>query len=543
MNNRLLRACAVLSLIALVSATAFASAYNAHPKLVVVIVVDQFRADMLQRFHDELGPDGFRTFTDRGAYFTDCYYQYANTTTGPGHATLGTGTYTLGHGIMSNEWHEGGKIVTVVEDPKTSVVGVVSKDHGSSPWRLRADTLGDELKLATQGKARVFGVALKDRAAILPVGFSANAAYWIDHASGKWVTSTYYMKELPSWVKQFDDAEAAAKYWNLEWKDDSGKVLRVTSRTKPDGTPADFYDVVGSTPYANDYELAFAEELITKENLGQGPATDLLFVSISSHDILGHKMGPDSPEERAMVLALDKQVGDFLGFLGRQLGLANVWVALTADHGVAPLPSYAASLRLPAVNVDGAAELKKMNSVLGAKLGKPGEYVTDMDGSSIYANKDAFTAVKMSEAEAERLVGETATDVLGIRGYYTKAQLATGLVGTDPISTRFRNAYSPYGWYIVAVMPPFMVGYKTGTTHGVPYSYDMHVPLAFYGLPFQPGQYRTHSEPVDMVATFASLLGINAPTHAVGRVLTEALTHSAVGPASPQSSLPVGNQN
>src|SRR5712671_624154 len=247
----------VLVLLAWIPAS-WAAAYNARPKLIVVIVIDQFRGDYLERYRDQFGDGGFRTFLDRGAYFTDCNYDYANTRTGPGHATLFTGAYTSGHGIVANEWWDPlkKKRVTSVQDDATKLVGVTSTAAGASPHNLMSDTLGDELKLATGGKSRVFAISLKDRAAVLPAGFSGDAAYWIDPKSGDWITSTYYRPELPEWVRNFNGSHRAQKFWNREWKDSDGNTLGSTApRNGKDGTAAGFYEVVGSTPFANDYEL------------------------------------------------------------------------------------------------------------------------------------------------------------------------------------------------------------------------------------------------------------------------------------------------
>ncbi len=199
----------------------FSSAYNARPKLVVIIVIDQFRGDYLERYHDQWGEGGFRLLLDHGANFTDCNYDYANTRTAPGHATLLTGAYTNGHGIMANEWWDPQKKrkVTSVDDDQTKLVGIAGGAPGASPHNLLADTLGDELKLATQGKSRVFGIALKDRAAVLPAGFAADGAYWIDRQTGAWITSTYYRNDLPKWAQDFNDSKRAEKYLNQEWKD------------------------------------------------------------------------------------------------------------------------------------------------------------------------------------------------------------------------------------------------------------------------------------------------------------------------------------
>src|SRR5246500_817127 len=208
-----------------------ASAYNGHPKLIVIIVIDQFRGDYLERYRDQFGEGGFRLLLNRGAYFTDCNYDYANTRTAPGHATLLTGAYSNAHGIIANEWWDPRKkhVVTSVEDESTKLLGIAGDAKGASPRNLMASTLGDELKLATGGKSRVFGIALKDRAAILPAGWSGDAAYWIDQKSGQWVTSTYYRPELPKWVADFNSSDHAGKYWDRDWRDADGNVLRSTA--------------------------------------------------------------------------------------------------------------------------------------------------------------------------------------------------------------------------------------------------------------------------------------------------------------------------
>ncbi len=540
---RILRlALAALALLGLIPG-AFASAYNARPKLVVVIVIDQFRGDYLERYRDQFGDGGFRVFLDRGAYFTDCNYDYANTRTAPGHATLFTGSYTSGHGIVANEWWDPQKKkrVTSVEDDATKLVGGGKTGPGASPHNLLSDTLGDELKLATGGKARVFAISLKDRAAVLPAGFSGDAAYWIDPKSGDWITSTYYRPDLPEWVRNFNGSHRAEKFLNREWrdKDSDGTVLGSTApRNGKDGAPAGFYEVVGSTPFANDYQLEFAKELVLYEKLGAGPATDLLVISLSANDILGHQVGPDSPQMRSMALELDRSLAEFFDFLGHQVGMANVWMALSADHGIAPLPDFAKTLRLPAANLDAKALRAQINSLLSKKYAKKADYVLDLDYPLAWLNEDAFAGVLTGnkEAEAEADAGEAIKQV-GLAGYFTKSQLARGEIPATEIGRRYAHSYSPEGgWYVMGVPIPFNVGITKGTDHATPFSYDTHVPLAFYGLAFQPGIYRTHAEPVDLAVTLASLLGINAPAKATGRVLTEAL------PPARHSTTPLSSQ-
>jgi len=508
------------------SATSAGSAYNGHPKLIVVIIIDQFRGDYLERYHDQFGEAGFRLLMDHGAYFPNCNYNYANTRTAPGHASLFTGAYSNGHGILANEWWDEKKkgMVTSVEDDGTKFVGVNSDQPAASPHNLLADTLGDELKLATQGKARVFGVSLKDRGAILPAGFAGDSAYWIDPASGQWVTSTYYRNDLPRWVQDFNSSRPQ-KYWDRDWKDSQGALLASTAHRKgKNGAEAGFYEVIGSTAFGNDYELEFAKELVVYENMGRGPATDMLAISLSPNDILGHQVGPDTPAMHQMALDLDRQLAEFFNFLGHQIGLADVWIALSADHGVSSLPDTVKGLRIPASNLNGSKLESEINAAITAKFspGHPATYVK-LDYPLAWLDPDAFTTAHVKEREAEATVGE-AMKLTGVRDYFTKSQLAQSEVPDTPWGHKFLNSYSPLGsWYVMGVPPIYTVGPAKGTDHASPYTYDTHVPLAFYGLAFQPGTYRSSVEPIDMAPTLASLLGINAPTHSAGQVLTEAL--------------------
>ncbi len=523
---RSLFALIVISVLFSLPVPSFSSAYNGHPKLIVVIVIDQFRGDYLERYHDQFGDAGFRLLLDHGAYFPNCNYNYANTRTAPGHSTLFTGAYSNGHGIAANEWWDPKKkkMVTSVEDDDTKFVGLPDAKAGASPHNLMADTLGDELKLATQGKARVFGVSLKDRGAILPAGFAGDAAYWIDPKSGVWVTSTYYRNDLPRWVQDFNSSRPT-KYWDREWKNSRGELLASTAHRKgKDGSEASFYEVVGGTTFGNEYELEFAKELVVYENIGRGPATDLLTISLSPNDILGHRVGPDSPEMAQMALDLDHELADFFNFLGHQVGLADVWIALSADHGVSSLPDAVKKLRIPAANVGAPKTEEQINAAITAKFfpGHPAPYVK-LDYPLAWLDQDAFIAAHVHERDAEVAVGE-AMKQAGLRDYYTKSQLAAGEAPNTPLGRKYLNSYSPHGsWFVMGVPEIYTVGPGGGTDHTSPYNYDTHVPLALYGLPFQAGTYRTNVETIDLAPTLASLLGINAPTHSVGRVLTESL--------------------
>jgi predicted AlkP superfamily pyrophosphatase or phosphodiesterase len=534
---------------------AWASVHNARPKLVVVIVVDQFRGDYLERYRDRFGADGFRLLMDKGAWFTECYYDYANLQTAPGHATLGTGSYTNGHGIIGNDWYDPARegLFSSVADRDVRVVGNDRQGASASPRNLLASTFGDEVKFATQGQAKVFGVAFKDRSAILPVGRSADGAFWIDRTTGEFVSSTYFYPDgrAPGWLQRFNGEKRAEKYLDLEFKDAGGKVFRTTQRVQKDsdGSPLNYYDIVGRTPFANAYILEMAQEIITSEQLGQHQVTDVLTISLSGYDILAHKVGPDSPELVAETLALDRQLADFFGFLGRQIGLANVWIALSADHGAAPMAETAQHvLRTMLPRFDITQITKQMNAEFARRY--PGasdkEFIKAVYWPKVYLSEKAFAAVGVRENEAERAAGEmlvgfhrqalaeakvkSAPETM-FRGIVTRTQLEAGMpnAAADDWARQYVHSYSSLpGWYVFVIPPPYL-GYfsaikdRLDAEHGVPYSYDAHVPLLLFGLPFQPGQFRTHVEPVDLAVTLTSLLGTNKPTRAVGRVLTEAI--------------------
>ena len=540
-----------LLLIFCLLAPAFGTAYQNQPKLIVVIIIDQFRGDYLERYYDRFGQDGFRLLMDHGANFSDCHYDYANTHTAPGHATLFTGAYSDGHGIGGNEWWDPAlrKVVTSVEDSRyQTLTPGGSRETGVSPHNLLADTVGDELRLATAGKSRVFGISFKDRAAVLPAGYSGNAAYWIDHDDGTWQTSSYYMKSLPQWVVAFAASGPTKKYLNREWKGQDSAVLDTTApATNAAGQALGFYDLVGKTPFANDYEFDFAKELIRQEKLGGGPNTDLLSISLSANDIVGHQVGPDSPKMAAMALALDRQLAEFFAFLKQQLGLDNVWIALSADHGIAPLVEGAQAMHVPGSRLDAANMAQLINAKLAERFpqvaGGPRclrpedakrahrenqpDYVVSMSWPIAYLCKEDFDGLKIGEADAERIVGDVFKQVGSLRGAYTRVQLTEGEVPQTSYGLQYLHSRAEYGgWYVLGELAPFAVGTANGTDHSTSYNYDTHVPLAFYGAPFKPGTYHSHAEPVDMVATFSVLLGIERPSHSIGRVLTEALAPS-----------------
>ena len=514
-----------------------ADAYRGKPKLVVVLVLDQFRGDYLERYRDDFKTEnGFNLFLKRGAYFTDCYYDYANTMTAPGHSTIGTGAYTNGHGISLNEWWDLKRstthAVTSVEDEHYAIVGDPgSTDEGASPRNELASTLGDEVVLATRGESKLFGISLKDRAAILTSGHASKGAFWLDHASGKFVTSTYWVTQLPAWAQAFNSSGRA------------DQALREAG-----AKPGRFYEDVGKSPASVSYLLDFAKALIAGEQMGRHDVTDVLTISISSTDILGHGVGPDSPEQRAMIDAVDADLDSFFTWVDENVdgGMGNVWVALTGDHGVAPVPAVAAKLGMPATTF----ELKKLTAALNERLnerfspGKQTKYVMSSEMPYLTLDPRPFLAEKVSEADAERALAEMVPDALEstlapmptgvsqtrlpprpmIRHTYTRIQMEAGEVPATEEGRLILHSYSPNGgWYVMISPGMYELTSAKGTNHFSPYSYDRHVPLAFFGSPFVPGTYHDRVAPVDLAATFASLLRVNQPSACVGHVLTQAI--------------------
>lgn len=512
-----------------------AQAYVAKPKLVVIVVIDQFRGDYLERYRDQFtAEDGFNLFMKRGAYFGSCYYGYANTKTAPGHSTIGTGAYTDGHGISSNEWWDLSRNtkreISSVEDERYRLVGEPAgggEHEGASPLNLRATTIGDEVRLATQGQAKLFGISLKDRAAILTAGQTANGAFWIDPASGRFVSSTYYMQALPDWATKFNEGPAIA---------DAEKAAGAEGTTN-------FYSKVGRTPAANGYELAFAEALIEGEQMGHHDVTDVLTVSLSANDILGHQVGPDSEGEKQMVLSLDRDLDGFFHALDREVGLGNVLVALTADHGVAPTVAVSSKLGIASAGIDLHRLVANLNAALNQRFspGKdvayllptqelpylaldPRAFGTIKEAEAEQAVEDALpAAVAAMKAPAPTGVSETRLPADTRIGFVrSRVELAEGKIPATEFGKLIAHSYTDNGgWYVMVVPTAYQMEATNGTTHFSPWSYDRHVPLGFFGAGIVPGTYRELVAPVDIAATFASMLGVNAPSASVGKILTE----------------------
>jgi hypothetical protein len=526
-----------------------ADSYDAKPKLVVLLVFDQFRGDYLDRYRaDFKAKNGWNLFLKQGAHFTDCYYDYANLVTAAGHATIGTGAYTDGHEIPLNEWYEPGpdqklRLVSSVADDRYKLVGAPAgtKDlTGTSAHREMASTLGDELVLATGGKSKVYGVSMKDRAAILTSGHATKGAFRVDHDTGTWETSTYWMKQLPPWASEFNASDHAVRA-----RKDSGIA------------EGSFYEKVGRSVASVSYQLEFAEALISGEKLGQNPAgvTDMITISISSTDINGHAFGPDDPSQKALIVGSDAALDAFFNFLDKSVGLSNVMVAMTGDHGVAPSQQAGDAMGMPVLGFKPEDFTNLLEQKLETKwpLKTPGKYVLQMDNPYLQLNQVAFEAAGVSEADAEDNAkvfveqifagfaspgkgdaSEKAREPAAVTHIFTSKQMREGMLPDTQYGRLIAHSYSPYvGWALHINFGPYQFPWHgSGATHFTANSYDRHVPLELYGGAFVPGTYHGIVAPVDIATTFASVLRINRLSAAVGKVLTEALMPDT--PVSPR---------
>ena len=507
-----------------------------RPKLVIVIVIDQLRYDYLVRFRPQFVERGFNLLLS-GANFLNCRYDYAVTATGPGHASLLTGAYPNIHGIVENSWYDRslGREFNCVEDPTSKLVdvgGTQGDQRGGSPRNLQGSTLGDELRMASDFKSKVIAVSLKDRGAILPGGHTANAAYWYKASSGHFVSSTYYMKALPDWVAKFNQDSPAKNYCGKSWQalpetpGAGGKVFRELSTGTAAPCPdKKFLEGLNSTPYISDVELKFAGEAIRNERLGQGPATDLLTISLSSNDYIGHAFGPYSPEVADLTLRTDRYLADFFADVDRTVGLENVWIALSADHGVAPTPAFVKDHKLGIGLFRGEMVKEAVDAALTQSFGRD-QWTLSVGIPYIYLNQAAMTKRQISPEKVEAEAARAAALVPGVKAAFTRTQLVTGSAGQSPLARKASNAFESHrSGDIFLILDLYAVpsGGDTETTHGSLWEYDAQVPLLLWGSAFRPGTFDIPCEPIDLAPTLAAALGLAQPSGAQGHPLSPAL--------------------
>ncbi len=496
-------------LVLLTLAASLIAATPKRPKLVVAIVIDQFRYDYLTRFRGEYH-SGFDRLLTRGAVFTNARYIHFPTVTAVGHSTFLTGATPSESGIVGNEWFDFGehKPVSSVSDSGTKLLG--GTGEGSSPHRLLVSTVGDELKMWDARKSRVIGVSLKDRAAILPAGHMANGAFWFDPKTGNFVSSTYYFADLPGWVKDFNAGQPAAKFRGFRW----------LNHKLPDD-PQALYPALETSPVGNELVEKFAETALTAEQLGKHDVPDVLTVSFSSNDYVGHRYGTYSPEEHEVTVRTDEALGRLFQAIDQQVGLENTLIVLTGDHGVAPSAEEDALNHMPGGHMAADSVRNAIQAALVKKYGD-GNWILGSFDLAIYLNRDLIGTKNLDPAEVDRVAAAAAMEVPHVARVYTRLQLAAGQVSNDAVTRLIVNGFNARRAADIEFVPePYWLFTSSTATHGTPYSYDNHVPVVFMGAGIQPGRYDADIVVNDVAPTLATILEVETPSGSIGRVLTE----------------------
>ena len=489
---------AVLGLVIGLNASASSWAV-AKPKLLVVVVVDQFRADYISRFQSHFGKNGFNALIGAGAYFPYGEYDLLQSMTGPGHATVLTGAYPYQMGIPINDWYDQKTHANMncVEDVKVKTIGALKEQAGSSPRNLLGSTVGDELKNA-DWPSKVVGVALKDRAAILLGGHRADLALWFDFAGKKWITSTYYRKDgkLPEWMNTM----------NVGVK------------------PCDY-----AKPCGLDMTTAAAKAALAAEKLGQGKGVDILAISYSSFDIAGHHFGPNAPEMREMTLALDKNLAELRAAVALRVpgGLKNVVFVVTGDHGVSPTTEYLADTGFDSGRIQDEVILKQLNEYMNKKYGAPKtrSWVDDTSEFNFYLDEENIHAAKLDIRRVETEIKQQLLQNPGFAFVFTEAEWEDHVLPPGMFARKIEKTYyHGRSGHVIAIQKPYFVNdSKSAANHMTGYSYDRTVPIVFSGFGIKNGLYSTHTEVVDIAPTLAFLVGVLPPSMSEGRVLSEAL--------------------
>jgi predicted AlkP superfamily pyrophosphatase or phosphodiesterase len=534
-------------IIPLVKAVAQKQTENEKPKLVVGIVVDQMRYDYLFRYWDKYSDKGFKRLINEGFLLKNANYNYVPTYTGPGHACVYTGTTPAVNGIVSNDWYDKDlrKQVYCAEDTTVLPVGTTALSARMSPQRLLTTTITDELRLSNNFKSKVIGIALKDRGAILPAGHTANAAYWFDRETANWVTSSYYMKQLPQWVQEFNAKRQVdtllKEKWNTLLPIDQytesttdnvkyeGLYAGETSPVFPHDLPAiklKDKDLIRRVPMGNTFTKNFAEAVLQGEQLGKGKATDFLAVSFSSTDYVGHQFGINAIETEDTYIRLDRDLAEFFDFLGKQVGDGNYLLFLTADHGAANNTLYSIDRNIPAGFFNAHLVDSLLEKDLRATFG-PGEYVAELSSHGVYFNSPLLDQKKISHEEIAKKCADFLMKTKGV-AVAVPAQELKEVQWNEGVMALLQRGFN---WQrspdvLMSLDPAWMEwDTQTGTTHGAAYSYDTHVPVLFFGWNVPHG---SSAEPVfvtDIAPTVATLLNIEFPNGTTGKPIQSLLNY------------------
>ena len=571
----------VLATVALILLSALPSSAQdkKKPRLVLQITVDQLRGDLPHRYYSEFGEGGFRYLYEKGVVYEAAFHRHANTETIVGHTTLSTGADPSIHGMVGNVWldRETGKLVYNIQDSRypllTKNAGVDSEaeidptqrlatSEGRSPAPILVSTFSDELALSNAGKSRIFGISVKDRGAVSMAGH-AGKAFWFSKKTGEFVTSTYYYKEYPSWVKAWNAKQIAFSYSGKSWElmhdrsaylfGNRGDVPYETSfpgygRVFPHpfgkSDSKYFTTLLTLSPVGDELALSFAEAVIEGEKLGQSGTTDYLSISFSSTDYVGHLFGPSSLESEDNLLRLDRTLGELFKFVDQKVGLANTVIVVSADHGAAEIPGYLNEFGIDAKYFKPDAldpkTLEKQPAIeaLKKKLGIDKELIQSYFQPYVYLNHEVVQERGLNLAEVERTVAAELEKIDGIWLAAPSSALADGAFPTTPLEEAILRNYNSKrsGDIYVVFKPAWFIndsdGLSVASTHGSPWRYDQFVPVIFLGPGMPPQRVFREISTVDVAPTLSAILGITYPSGSVGKPLVEVLQTASEGAMS-----------
>lgn len=533
-----------LSMALLGCGTASAQQSNAaaieRPKLVVGIVVDQMRWDYLYRYQKRYTDGGFKRLLGEGFSCENTMIPYVPSVTAIGHTCIYTGSVPSIHGIAGNNFVKDGKKVYCTDDDSVKPVGTTSEAALMSPRNLWVSTIGDEMKIASNGRAKVVGVALKDRASILPAGHNPNGAFWFDDQTDCFITSSYYMDRLPKWVEAFNDKRLPEQYLSQKWNTLYPKNTYTESTTDEneyengirEGVKATLplnlpelykkygYGIIRNTPFGNSLTLDMAKAAIDGEQLGADDETDLLAVSCSSTDYIGHQVGTHAIETEDTYLRLDKAIADFLTYLDSKVGKGNYLVFLSADHGAMNNAAFLQDRRIPAGSWDASATAKKLNHVLAKEYPEAGDIVKTVMNYQVFFNRDVIKSKQLDFDNIKQTVVNVLKEDPSVLYACDMAKASTESI-PEEVKSRIINGYNRErsGDVVIILKPNFYAHGMKGTDHGAWNSYDTHIPLVFMGWGIKHGATTKQTFMTDIAPTIAAMLHVQAPNGCVGKAI------------------------
>ncbi|MBL8275255.1 MAG: alkaline phosphatase family protein [Pelomonas sp.] len=514
-----------------------------RPKLVVLVVIDGLPMRQVTGYRDQLAPDGFARFLDRGRWFADAHYGHGHTVTAAGHSVMLSGAYPQRSGIISNEWRDpatGEQVYNTGDTAYRYIDSPTSPLSGTSPRNLKVETLGDVLRTASP-TSKVIGISGKDRGAILPAGHKGTAYMYMSETGG-FASSTYYMPAHPQWVTDFNAAKPADAFFKKTWApllpesayarsvpdgqtwqiaSGNGNKLPAVIGDKMDGPGARFYGNLLASPFGDELTLAFARAAVTNEKLGQRGVQDILSVSLSSHDYINHAFGPESRLSHDHTLHLDRHLQAFFQFLDKTVGAGNYVLALTADHGFTDTPEWAVTQGRDAGRFTNGPALAIVNGALSARFGVE-KLAWNFSASGLLLNEKLAADKGLKFADVQAVARDELLKLPGVAAVFTREQLLGSDTAT-PFLEAMRKSYDPTraAQLQIVLKRGWIFSYRAGgSTHGSPYDYDTHVPLLFWGPAYVgQGEVKTRAEVADLAPTLAAVAGLPAPAQAQGRDL------------------------